>query len=42
MPDPVQIPDDADYIFVKSPLTKDALKAILDGMESTANQHPVD
>jgi hypothetical protein len=42
MSDPESLPQNANYIFVQAPLALDKLKAILDGIESTAVEHPVD
>jgi hypothetical protein len=42
MPDLDQLPVNANYIFVQAPVTLDRLKAILTGVESTADEHPID
>jgi hypothetical protein len=41
MSDPERLPQNTDYIFVPAPVTFDVLKAILSGIESTADEHPV-
>ncbi|MEY2537965.1 MAG: hypothetical protein QOG67_1705 [Verrucomicrobiota bacterium] len=42
MPDSEPLPQNVNYIFVQAPITLDKLKNILIGIESNANQHPVD